>query len=198
MTSRESLDLIARMLRNTQERFERGAGTPFLIFGYLTLAVSVAVWSLVKITGDYRWHWLWFAIPVVGAVFYAVFLTRKPKQTVTTFVDRAVSQVWWVLGGCCVLVPLYALFFESFPILMVIALMMFSGEAITGGILRLRYVRIMGILGILLSFGIPFLKGIEPIGLAILSLIAMIIPGHIMNAQARKRAVETPQINDHV
>ncbi len=199
ITHQQSLDLIARMLRNTQDRFERGMGTPFLIFGYLTLAVSIAVWSLLKTTGDYHWQWLWFAIPVIGAIFYAIFLARKPKKTVTTFIDRAVSQVWYVLGSCCLLVALYVAFSgKSFPILMVVSLLMFSGEAITGGILRLRYIQVMGLIGIALSFAIPFLSGIESIGLTALSLIAMVIPGHIMNAQARKRDAETPQIDGHV
>lgn len=195
MTSEESLELISRMLRNTQERFVRGLGTPFIFFGYLTVAMSLAVWGLLKATGDFYWHYLWFAIPVTAIIWVLFHLAKKP-QAVTTFFDRAVGQVWMILGACCSLVPLYvAIFDKSFPVLMVVSLLMFSGEAITGGILRLRYVQIMGIIGIVLSFGILFLDGINQIfGLAALSLLVMVIPGHIMNAQARKAI----QRNGHV
>lgn len=193
ITNQESLDLIARMLRNTQERFERGAGTPFLIFGYLTLAVSIALWILLKNTGDDRWNFLWFAVPVIGGLCMLLFVARQPKRTVTTFIDRAISQVWYVIGGCCLLVSLYTFLFQhSFPTVLVVMLLMFAGEAITGAILKLRYVQIMGIIGILLSFCVPFLGGFNQLlGFAAMTLVVMVIPGHIMNAQARKTLRQT-------
>ena len=185
MTSEESLELISRMLRNAQERFVRGLGTPFIIFGYLTAAMSLAVWCLLKTTGDERWNFLWFAIPVVAVVWLFFHLARKPK--VSTFFDRAVGQVWMILGSCCTFVPLYViLFYKPFPVTMVVSLIMFAGEAITGGILRLRYVQIMGIIGIILSFGIPLIDGINQVLVfTLLSLLGMAIPGHIMNAQRK-------------
>ncbi len=185
MTSEESLELISRMLRNAQERFVRGMGTPFIFFGYLTAAMSLAVWCLLKTTGDFYWNYLWFAIPVAAVIWGLFHLATKPKP-VTTFFDRAVGQVWMIMGACCSLVPLYVILFDKyFPVLMVVSLMMFAGEAITGGILRLRYVQIMGIIGILLSFVIPFIGGIDQIFvLMVISLLVMVIPGHIMNAQA--------------
>jgi hypothetical protein len=199
MTSQESLDLITRMLRNTQERFERGAGTPFLVFGYLTVAASLAVWSLIKATGDFRWSLLWFSIPVIGIIWLLFYLAKKPK-TVTTFIDRAVGQVWFVLGSCGSLIAVYSgIAVKSFPILMIISLFMFSGVAITGGIIKLRYVQILGFIGIFLSFGIPFVTGMNQIFcMAALAFFVMVIPGHIMNAQARKRVSEAAQTDGHV
>ncbi len=187
ITHQEGLDLIARMLRSTQDRFERGAGKPFILFGYLTFAVSLAVWYALKTTGDSRWNWLWFAIPVIGVVCMRFILSPRPK-TVTTFIDRAVGQVWLILGVCGTSVSLYTAFSgKPFPILMVVSLLMFAGEAITGSIIKLCYIRVMGLIGIVLSFGLPFLSGLDQIlGFAALFLIAMIIPGHIMNVQARR------------
>ena len=185
-TNQQSLDLIARMIRNTQDRFERGAGQPFLIWGYTTLAISLAVWYALKTTGNYQWNWLWFAIPVVGSV--CMLLTRKkgPKM-VTTFIDRAIWQTWGVLGMCAMLVAIYAFLGNYIHTLLIIALLMFAAEAITGGIIKLRYIQIMGVAGMIFSFGLPFLKGIDQVlGFGGLFLIAMIIPGHIMNIQARK------------
>ncbi len=185
MTSEESLELISRMLRNAQERFVRGLGTPFILSGYLTAAMSLAVWYLLKTTGDERWNFLWFAIPVIILAWVLLQSAKTPKTT--TFFDRAVGQVWIITGACCTLVSLYAFFYRPFPVMMVVSLLLFAGEAITGGILRLRYVQTIGIIGILLSFGIPFIGGINQILIfPVLLLLAMVIPGHIMNAQARK------------
>jgi hypothetical protein len=199
MTGQQSLDLIAQMLRNTQDRFERGAGRPFVFFGYVTVAVSLAVWFALKTTGNPQWHWLWFAIPLVGGVRMQLFFSQKPK-TVVTFIDRAVWQVWWILGTCAILIMLYTFFVAGdFPTLLVIPLLMFAGEAITGSIIKLRYIQIMGLIGILLSFGLSFLSGLDQIlGFAGLFLIAMVIPGHIMNAQAKKASPETAQTDGHV
>ena len=189
ITNQESLDLIARMIRNTQDRFERGAGRPFLAFGYTTVAVSLAVWYTLKATGDHHWNWLWFAIPVIGSLWMLSGRKKSPK-TAVTFIDRAIAQIWSVLGVCAMLMAFFVIFSDyRFPILLVTSLFMFAGEAITGGIIKLPYIKIMGLIGIALSFGLPYLQGIDQIlGFAGLFLIAMVIPGHIMNAQARKAA----------
>lgn len=192
ITSQESLDLIARMIRNTQDRFERGAGKPFLVFGYLTVAVSLAVWYAMATTGDYHWNWLWFIIPVVGGVIMLPGWVKSQKP-VTTFIDRAVGQVWMVLAICALGLSLFTMLSGKYiPILLVMSLLVFAGEAITGGIIRLNYVKVMGIAGIILSFGLPYLTGIEQIlGFGGLFLVAMVIPGHIMNAQARRANRQT-------
>ena len=188
MTNQESLDLITRMIRDTQDRFERGAGKPFLIWGYTTVAVSLAVWCALKMTANHQWNWLWFTIPIIGSILILLTRNKGPKM-VTTFIDRAIWQTWMVLGVCAIGVALYALFsWQYIPTLVIIAMLMFAGEAITGGIIKLSYIKIMGLIGIILSFGLSFLQGADQIlGFGGLFLIAMIIPGHIMNNQARKR-----------
>lgn len=188
ITNQESLELIARMIRNTQDRFERGAGKPFLIWGYTTVAVSLAVWYMVNTTGDYQWNWLWFALPLIGSFGMLAFMKKGPKS-VKTFIDSAINQVWFVLGLCAILVSCYAMVAgKHLPTLMIISILILAAQAITGGIIKLPYIKIMGLAGIVLAFGLPCLKGVDQIlGFAGLFFIAMVIPGHIMNLQARKR-----------
>ena len=45
LNEKESLELITQMIRNTQKKMEKGSGLPFLIWGYVTIAVSLAVWT---------------------------------------------------------------------------------------------------------------------------------------------------------
>ena len=77
LTEKESLDLISQMIRNTRSRLEDNSGIPFLIWGYTTVIVAVVVWSLVTTSGNYLWHWLWFAIPVFGGTLW---LLHNKKQ----------------------------------------------------------------------------------------------------------------------
>ena len=41
----ESMALIAQMIRNTQRKMERGAGTPILVWSYATILATLAVWA---------------------------------------------------------------------------------------------------------------------------------------------------------
>ena len=62
----ESLALIGRMIETTRSRMVRNAGRPFLAWGYATAATLIAVWAAVSCTGDARWNYLWFMLPLLG------------------------------------------------------------------------------------------------------------------------------------
>lgn len=47
ISEKESLELIARMIRETQDNTARYAAYPLLIWGYTTVAISLVVCSLV-------------------------------------------------------------------------------------------------------------------------------------------------------
>lgn len=188
LTSQESSNLVARMIRNSQNRFERGASSAFLIWGYTTTLTSAGIWAALTITGDYRWMWFWFAIPLIGGL--CTFITRKSAmKEVVTYIDRMIWQLWIIIGVCAVEVSVFAAFSDKkIPSLLIVSLLIFVGETITGSMMRLAYVCIVGFVGMFLSFGLPYLADSDQIlGFAAIFLIAMIIPGHIMKAHARKQ-----------
>ena len=187
MTGQESLDLIASMIRNTQRNLEPGDGGPFIIWGMTSFITAAVVAIGFGLTGSYDWMWAWFFLPVLGFVWKSL-ANRKRKQTVTTYVDRVVGQVWLVLGICVGLIMLSSfLSIVQIPILMIIAMLVFAGQAITGGIIQLRYIKIAGIVGICLSMGLPFLPLLWQImAFACLFLFCMVIPGWYMNGQAKR------------
>ena len=65
-SEKESLELISRMIQNTQRRMEQGTGTPMLIWGFATVITTLIVWYMVKSTQNYQWNGLWFMIPALG------------------------------------------------------------------------------------------------------------------------------------
>lgn len=193
MTGQESLDLIVRMIQNTRDNLERGGGKPFLVWGYATVVVSVAVWTVYTTTLNPAWMWLWFAIPVLGSLGMAWVVKSMPKR-VTTYIDRVVGSIWMVIGICAGLAALFSLLSGlipgprySFPILFVEGLLLNAGVVITGLVIRIRYVAVLGALGILLAFGQLFVVGINQILLfAAMAFVTMVIPGHIMNYQGHR------------
>ena len=112
----ESLALIGRMIENTRSRMVRNAGRPFLAWGYATAATLIAVWAAVSCTGDIRWNYLWFMLPLLGG---ALMYFTRPKATegsVHTYVDRVLDLIWSVIGPATLLISTLAIcFVVRFP-----------------------------------------------------------------------------------
>jgi len=68
LNEQESLELITQMIQNTKFKMVKYAGTPFLVWGYMTVVTSLLVWYLLKETGNYYWQFLWLLM--------RLFLTR--------------------------------------------------------------------------------------------------------------------------
>lgn len=186
LNEKESLELIARMIQNTQQKLEKGNGIPFLVWGYTTIVVSLLVWYFLSRTGDYRMHYLWFLIPVIaGPIMFILF--RKNETGVKTYIDRVVGYVWTVIGLTGFMISMVAIFFWNLPILFIIILLMGSGTAITGLVIRFTPIAVAGFLGLALSLLCLFTPGVNQILVfAAVFLVMMVIPGHILNAKGRK------------
>lgn len=52
LNEQESLALITQMIQNSKKGLVVGSGNSFLFWGYLTLAVSIAIFLLLYITGN--------------------------------------------------------------------------------------------------------------------------------------------------
>ena len=189
LTEKESLDLISQMIRNTRSRLEDNSGIPFLIWGYTTVIVAVVVWSLVTTSGNYLWHWLWFAIPVFGGTLW---LSHNKKQLnnrsrVITFVDRAISHVWMVFGIASFMISIIS-FLTYIPILFIVLLTMGMATAITGLIIRFKPIIFSGFIGILFSPLCVIVRDTSSILIfAAIFVLMMVIPGHMLNYTAKRR-----------
>lgn len=69
LNEQESLELITQMIQNTKFKMVKNAGTPFLVWGYMTVVTSLLVWYLLKET-----------LAIITGSFYGsdawLFLTR--------------------------------------------------------------------------------------------------------------------------
>ena len=186
LNEKESLELITHMIRNTQQKLEKSNGIPFLIWGYTTVGISVLVWYLFSTTGNPYWQCLWFLIPVIG---FSTMLRalRKQEKKVKTYIDKVISYVWIGFGIAALVVSTSAMFLWNLPILFIMVLMMGTGTAITGMIIRFKPIIFSGFAGILLSYLCLIVKGYEVILVfAIIFLFIMIVPGHILNWKGRR------------
>lgn len=196
LNEKESIELISRMIRNTQNHLEGNEGISFLIWGYVTLLTTVSVWLGIHFTGSYDWHLLWFAIPVLGLILTKIFTKRQPNR-VTTYIDKTVGYVWIVLGSACFLSTALSFITDYTNILSLVLLLIGSGHTITGLIIKYHPVTAGGIISIVLSVVLLFIPGNLDNSLLVFAIafIAMaIIPGHCLNCKAKKAAKADAQI----
>lgn len=188
ISEKESLDLIARMIQNTRENVANGSGKPFLVWGYTTIAVAILITCLVRCTGNPYWNFLWFLIPVVGAPIN-MYLRNKSNKLVSTYVDKIVQQIWWVMGAG-VLFMSAAAFLIKLPILFLVILLISMAVALTGLAIRFRLSVVMGLIGIpasLLFLYVP--QEYQTPMFALFFALQMVIPGHILNNITKQRHV---------
>lgn len=184
LNAAESIELIGRMIDNTRQRLERNAGTPFLVWGYATIATTAAVAAAVFRTGDPRWNWLWFALPLLGGAGMLLTQHRQGERLVRTFIDRVVSHIWTVFGiasWAVVLPPVLGLA-DRMLILPAVLLMMGMGTALTGLVVRFRPLVVGGFAAIALAPALLAAPGAwSPLLFGAGFALMMIVPGHILN-----------------
>ena len=189
LTEKESLDLISQMIRNTRSRLEDNSGIPFLIWGYTTVIVAVVVWSLVTTSGNYLWHWLWFAIPVFGGTLWLLHNKKQlnNRSRVITFVDRAISHVWMVFGIASFMISIIS-FLTYIPILFIVLLTMGMATAFTGFMIRFKPFLFSGFIVVLFSPLCVIVRDTSSILIfAAIFVLMMVIPGHMLNYTAKRR-----------
>jgi hypothetical protein len=191
LNEKESLELITRMIQNTQNRLVGNEGMPFLIWGYVTVAVTIAVGIVMTIADNYLWNLLWLAIPVLGGILSMAF-KKKVETGVRTYIDKIVEFVWLVLGISCLVSSVLCIFCNLYlHILFVELLLVGIGTAVTGLVINFKPVAVGGFVGVALSFVMLFVPANYSIFIFALSFVAMmIVPGHILNRAVHQQVNE--------
>lgn len=88
LTELESISIIAEMISRTKERYI-GDGNIMMMWGWLTVAVSSLVWSLLAATLNPAWNWLWFLLPAIGGTLTPIMAKKsESRQGVKTYSER--------------------------------------------------------------------------------------------------------------
>ena len=183
----ESLALIGRMIENTRSRMVRNAGRPFLVWGYATAATLIAVWTAASCSGDVRWNYLWFMLPLLGGALMYFTRPKAAEGSVHTYVDRVLDLIWSVIGPATLLISTLAIcFVVRFPVAFTILLMIGLGTTINNLIIGFKPGVAGGIAGIVLASVSLVVTGDWHVGLFLTAFVLMaIIPGHILNYRYR-------------
>lgn len=186
LNSKESLELITRMIAETRNNLEKGGGTTFLIWGYTSVLVSIAVLVSVGLTDNYNWQWLWWALPVIGNVLMYFHLRNRAK-TVKTYIDKFIGYIWLTIGIVATVFPIVGMFsaVANFMIIPFEALLLSIGVILTGLTIRFTTLIIGGFIALALSLLMYFLSDGYTYVFIAMFVVGMIIPGHTLNYKGR-------------
>lgn len=193
METMNELDIIAQIRGEVMQKKEISGKNPFLIWGY-----SIAIAYLLTFGAMMLWNnsWCLFilcGIPVVGVPFMQNSLHEDYKRChMRTKEEDYVLKVWLFVGiaiGVSAFATAFAGVYHQclFPLA---CLLMGMGSFFTGVILCYKPKRVCGIIACILSAVPLFLQDDlwpwQLFSTAIITVIALIIPGHMFNSYLRK------------
>ena len=189
MTPEKSLKIIGEAISRSRKDFEKSAGTPLIIWGAIVMVHSIAIWILMKNTGDIRWNYLWFGIPVTGYPIAHILLRGKKHEAGNSFISKTLGHIWITYGiFATVLAATFA--FIATPhigfIGFLTAVLLGFATAMTGNILKNNLITAGGfITGIGCTIALFYIDKYDASLLfAIAAFVDLLIPGIAMNRKA--------------
>lgn len=190
LNEKESLELITQMIQNTRRNLDTGSGNMFLLWGYVAVLVTLTVWAGLYLTKSSVWMWGFWGIPIIG-YSWRFLLLGKRLQSMKSYIDKVLDQVWMILGLVYMIVVLGAIYTGRYEVILpLIAILMSLGSLMTGCIIRYTMFLVFPAMGLLWGVKNFFdaLNGetslLSLLGFAGAAVLAMIIPGHILNYKA--------------
>ena len=183
----DELDIITRIRGEVKGQREHTGLNLFLVWGYPTLFCFLVEFAALMLWNKNWTEWFWVFIPLVGAPLMNYFVRKDYDRTGRRTHEESIAlHLWVMIGIASALAGLTMGLTNIYPIAyctlqsLIIAL----GCFLTGVISRFRPMTVGGIVGTLLAFVCPFLQGnLQPWQLLVTALIAvitLIIPGHLM------------------
>ncbi len=197
--AREGIDIITAMVEATKNRLSINDGNVLLLWGYVSVSVSIVVWALLHITGHPAVNWLWFLIWIIGGTAMSR-MVKKSEKGFISYSDRLSKGIWTLVGWCSILATAVCLVMLAFGKDSWAAMFIFAfvfvglGVAVQGMTLRERSMVIGGYIGTfcgivvtcMVAAGLPLHCDVF-IPLFIVSIAAMfIVPGHILRCKAKR------------
>ena len=194
LNEKESLELIAQMIQNSKKNLQVGRGNQFILWGWLSAITSLAVMAMLILTKNPAWNWLWFAIPVIGWPVM-MWQMKKEEKPVVTFTDKVMIATWRTIGtiGMLSILLMAYIAHNSQLIIPGTILLVGVGSSITGSVLDNKRIQSW----VSCTFGFTMIVSLRiafddtnPIWNHIMFFIAfmgmMVIPGYILNKEAKK------------
>lgn len=162
LTAERSLEIITEQIERSRNVVAKDTGQSLYLSGLATMGTAVIVALANALTLSTMGHLLWLVLPIVIWWIMRIHY-RKQAQVPVSLVGTLVGKTWWTFGGIVIGFYLFALIWNYLilrlldnpahaaqamvTITPVIILLMGMAVAITGHILKRRWLVLFGILG---------------------------------------------------
>lgn len=187
MTPEQSLQIISDAINRSRKDFERNSGTPMILWGTVVLAVSIAIWLVLRTTSNPVWNFLWFSVPVLGWAAGRLFIKDSRNKGAKNFINETIGQIWIGYGIFATTIALILAFIAPQQIGAIILALLGYGTFMTGRTLKNIYITIAGIITGIGGAAILYLLKTYDATLIFTAtaLISLIIPGIMMNHRTK-------------
>lgn len=202
ITELESIEVITSMIARTKQRLAKGVGNIMLMWGYLTVCVTLLVWGLLLITKNPAMNWFWFLIWIIGGITTPIMAKKEELNAgVKSYSDKLSSQVWRVVSASALGLTLFCFGFMLIGgincwvnMLVAFALIIVPfGEIVQGIVVKEKSLIYGGGLGMSIGFFLMCcIVGQVTLHINWVMLLfciafisMMIIPGHVLNHKAK-------------
>ena len=109
LSEKESLELITQMIQESRERIDRHAAYPLLIWGYMTLLLSLVMWYVIERYAYWTIQFIWFLLPLI-CYPPTLYFSRKDRSEggARNYMERITGQIWTVFGVVALLLSLFS------------------------------------------------------------------------------------------
>lgn len=139
LNEQESLALMIQMIQKSKRRISDGHGNLFLMWGYISIAVSLTIFLLIWFIPNSRWAWAWSAILVLG--FCGMYFMRSKEEVSSmSYIDAIVHSVWRAVIAFIAGIAIMLYMYENYSLVLPVSQICVSlGMCVTGLILKDKY-----------------------------------------------------------
>jgi len=175
----ESLDIIAQMMSQTRRSVLGASYLPFLVWGWVTIAVGIGVYVSLSLTGDARCYYLWFILPLLGMAGMRIFGRKRPVEVHTPLI-APLRSIWRMLTMVLVGFSLCS-YFVIFNVLFFVLLLLAIGCYVTGALIKYPFLKYSSVAGYVAAASMWFVMDERQILLFVVTIfVMMVIPGYKM------------------
>ena len=135
MTAQQSLSIIAENLNNSRRDILRGSAKHFILWGVILTVFSLAIYLGWHFSGDPRWNFLWFAMPLIGYLLASI-LGKKDQGIPKSELSRMIGGTWTAYGAFAICLSVIAVFIVPMHITLLIVIILGLAECISGVLLK--------------------------------------------------------------
>ena len=183
LTAQESLRLISESFNKSRKDILRNSAKYFILWGTLLTLTSLAIYLLWHFTGKPQWNFLWFAMPVIGYPFAALF-GKNSIAIPQNEVSKMLGGIWSVFGVFSITLSAIAVFLVPMHITLIIVIILGLAECISGVLLKNWPIIIAGfLLGIGGAVFALLVKSEAQLLIFTLGGVLLLVTGFIMKIQ---------------